>query len=321
MGFSSPRTISTRGTRLPATSTRAEVASRSCPPVCKVICRAGQAHPDKQHVLIGVLATSIQPRQHGDRDIGSRAPGAARLPPGEVIYVRLEHIQDPSPSRTGGHRPVGTKRPQFGRDLVGEFQFVFTTSSADVISSASAASSGYRRLQECTPPSCRLVDPGVRAVAVRARIDDQRQRPYRDGLLGRLRDREDTRGRMRADGCGPRRRRSRLARHQAHAPGKGDRHGGLSTGQALARGARRRCAGWPPGRRVRSAQLAAQHASISPSPAPYRWRSSLPSTGDAPIGPTRKVIRCRPGRPRQSRPSHPRRCRTAIRLAYSRRRT
>src|SRR6266566_8320034 len=75
---------------------------------CKVICRAGQAHPDKQHVLHGVLATSVQPRQHGDRDIGGRTPGAAFLPPGEVINVRLEHIQDPSPSRIDGHRPVGT---------------------------------------------------------------------------------------------------------------------------------------------------------------------------------------------------------------------
>jgi hypothetical protein len=68
----------------------------------------GKDRPDKQHVLLGVLATSVQPRQHGDRDIGGRTPGAAFLPPGEVINVRLEHIQDPSPSRIDGHRLVGT---------------------------------------------------------------------------------------------------------------------------------------------------------------------------------------------------------------------
>ena len=58
--------------------------------------------------LLGVLATSVQSRQHSDRDIGGRTPGAAFFPPGEVINVRLEHIQDPSPSRIDGHRPVGT---------------------------------------------------------------------------------------------------------------------------------------------------------------------------------------------------------------------
>jgi hypothetical protein len=36
---------------------------------CEVVCRAGQAHPDKQHVLVGVLAAFVQPEQDSDRDI------------------------------------------------------------------------------------------------------------------------------------------------------------------------------------------------------------------------------------------------------------
>ena len=44
---------------------------------CEVVCRAGQAHPDKQHVLVGVLAAFVQSEQGGDRDAGGRPPGAA----------------------------------------------------------------------------------------------------------------------------------------------------------------------------------------------------------------------------------------------------
>jgi hypothetical protein len=91
--FSSPHTILTRGTRPPATATKVQRLHLLVHYARKVICRAGQAHPDKQHVLLGVLPTSVQPRQYGDRDIGGRTPGAAFLPPGEVINVRLEHIQ------------------------------------------------------------------------------------------------------------------------------------------------------------------------------------------------------------------------------------
>ena len=71
---------------------------------CKIVCRAGQAHPAKQQVLVGVLAAFVQPEQHGDRDICG-TPGAAFVSPGEVINVRLEDIQDPSPPRIDGHRP------------------------------------------------------------------------------------------------------------------------------------------------------------------------------------------------------------------------
>ncbi len=49
---------------------------------CEVVCRAGQAHPDKQHVLVGVLAAFLQPEQDGDRDAGGRPPGAAFPSPG-----------------------------------------------------------------------------------------------------------------------------------------------------------------------------------------------------------------------------------------------
>ena len=59
---------------------------------CEVVCRAGQAHPDKQHVLVGVLAAFVQAEQDGDRDAGGRPPGAAFLSPGEVINVRLEDV-------------------------------------------------------------------------------------------------------------------------------------------------------------------------------------------------------------------------------------
>jgi len=54
--------------------------------------RAGQAHPDKQHVLVGILAAFVQPGQDGDRYVGGRLPGAAFLSPGEVINVRLEDV-------------------------------------------------------------------------------------------------------------------------------------------------------------------------------------------------------------------------------------
>jgi hypothetical protein len=59
---------------------------------CEVVCRAGQAQPDKQHVLAGVVAAFVQPEQYGDRDVGGRPPGAAFLSPGEVIIVRLEDV-------------------------------------------------------------------------------------------------------------------------------------------------------------------------------------------------------------------------------------
>jgi hypothetical protein len=59
---------------------------------CEVVCRAGQAHPDKQHVLVGVLAAFVQPEQDGYRNAGCRPPGAAFLSPGEVINVRLEDV-------------------------------------------------------------------------------------------------------------------------------------------------------------------------------------------------------------------------------------
>jgi hypothetical protein len=58
--------------------------------LCEIVCRAGQAHPDKQHVLVGVVAAFVQPEQDGDRDIGGRPPGTAFLSPDEVIDVRLE---------------------------------------------------------------------------------------------------------------------------------------------------------------------------------------------------------------------------------------
>ena len=44
---------------------------------CKIVCRARQAHPDKQQVPVGGLAAFVQPEQHGDRDICGRTPGAA----------------------------------------------------------------------------------------------------------------------------------------------------------------------------------------------------------------------------------------------------
>jgi hypothetical protein len=59
---------------------------------CKIVCRAGQAYPDKQQILVGVLAAFVQPEQHGDRDICGCTPGAAFVSPGEVINVRLEDI-------------------------------------------------------------------------------------------------------------------------------------------------------------------------------------------------------------------------------------
>jgi hypothetical protein len=61
----------------------------------EVVCGTGQAHPDKQHVLVGILAAFVQPEHDGDRDVGGRPPGAAFLPPGEIIDVRLEDFQDP----------------------------------------------------------------------------------------------------------------------------------------------------------------------------------------------------------------------------------
>ena len=69
---------------------------------CKIVCRAGQAYPDKQQVL----AAFVQPEQHGDRDICGRTPGAAFVSPGEVINVRLEDIQDPSAPRIDGYGPL-----------------------------------------------------------------------------------------------------------------------------------------------------------------------------------------------------------------------
>ena len=60
--------------------------------VCKVVCRAVQAHPDKQHVLVGVVAAFVQPEQDGDRDIGSRPPGTAFVSPAEVLDVRLQDV-------------------------------------------------------------------------------------------------------------------------------------------------------------------------------------------------------------------------------------
>src|SRR6266705_798763 len=67
---------------------------------CKVICRAGQAHPDKQHVLLGVLATSVQPRQHGDRDIGGRTPVA------EFLFVFHDQQRGRDLLRLGGQLRV-----------------------------------------------------------------------------------------------------------------------------------------------------------------------------------------------------------------------
>jgi hypothetical protein len=51
-------------------------------------------------------------------------PGAAFLPPGEIIDVRLEDFQDPSPPRVNGHRSAQTQRPQPGRDFAGELPVV-----------------------------------------------------------------------------------------------------------------------------------------------------------------------------------------------------
>jgi len=88
---------------------------------CKIVCRAGQAHPDEQHILVGVLAAFVQPEQHGDRDICGRTPGAAFVSPGEVINVRLEA------SRTRP-RPVSTDTGPLAR----------SARSLAVISSASS---------------------------------------------------------------------------------------------------------------------------------------------------------------------------------------
>jgi len=61
------------------------------PPQSQIVCRAGQAHPHQQQVLVGVPAAFVQPEQDGDRDIGGRAPGAAFLSP-----LRLGRIQIPN---------------------------------------------------------------------------------------------------------------------------------------------------------------------------------------------------------------------------------
>ena len=111
---------------------------------CKLICRAGQAHPDKQHVLFGVLATSVQPRQHGDRDIGGR-----RRAPRSFRRVRSS-MYGWSTSRTRP-RPASTDTGPLARSarslavISSPNSCSFsTTRSVDVISSASAASSGSR---------------------------------------------------------------------------------------------------------------------------------------------------------------------------------
>ena len=45
----------------------------------------------------GKYLRAVQPEQDGDRDLRGGPPGAAFLSPVEVINVRLEDIQDPSP--------------------------------------------------------------------------------------------------------------------------------------------------------------------------------------------------------------------------------
>src|SRR5215472_6451528 len=112
---------------------------------CKVICRARQAHPDEQHVLLGVLSASVQPRQHGDRGIGGRTPGAALLPQGDVINVRLEHIQNPSRPASTDTGPLARSARSLAVISSPSSCSFSTTSSVDMISSAPAASSGYRR--------------------------------------------------------------------------------------------------------------------------------------------------------------------------------
>ena len=74
--------------------------------------------------FVGILAAFVQPEHDGGRDVGGRPPGAAFLPPGEIIDVRLEDFQDPSPPRINGHRTAQPQRPQPGRDLAGELPVV-----------------------------------------------------------------------------------------------------------------------------------------------------------------------------------------------------
>jgi len=106
-GSSSPRTTPTRDTRPPATATTGAVTSPSRTP-CVPVRLPRRASPSGQAACPRRCPHGIRTIRTVRRPyIGGCPPGTAFLPPGEVIDVRLEEVQDLSPPRIDAHWPAG----------------------------------------------------------------------------------------------------------------------------------------------------------------------------------------------------------------------